>query len=79
MVKPEMGDKGGSSTDEEVRVDVMIRNIEVRGDEVKVKVIVIVKVKVVVKQKVVDKGSSTDEEVKIELCAYKGNSVSEKK
>ena len=43
MVKPEMGDKGGSSTDEEVRDDVMIRNIEVRGEEVKVKVIVKVK------------------------------------
>ena len=33
-----------------------------------------------VKPEVGDKGgSSTDEEVKIELCAYKGNSVSEKK
>ena len=33
-----------------------------------------------VKPEMGDKGgSSTDEEVKIELCAYKGNSVSEKK
>ena len=52
MVKPEMGDKGGSSTDEEVRDDVMIRNIEVRGEEVKVNVIVIVIVIVKVKVKV---------------------------
>ena len=53
MVKPEMGDKGGSSTDEEVRDDVMIRNIEVRGEEVKVNVIVIVIVIVKVKVKVI--------------------------
>ena len=38
MVKPEMGDKGGSSTDEEVRDDVKVNVIVI--------VIVIVKVKV---------------------------------